>query len=419
MMKKAFLSALFTLLSLSAISQIKYQKGYITNQSGQTSEVYIRLDEMADNPTEIQYKLSPDGKINVAGIATISEFGIGESYKYTREKVQIDRSSEELNEISQIRHAEFKEEVLFLRTLAEGDFSLLYYQDGKLKRFFIKNPDESVEQLIYKKYTTGDNIIRKNNRYKQQLMNSLVCKDIKEGDLKNLRYDRSQLLDLFKKYHQCAEKDLKIYFVKKEGDLNLMIKAGVNFTNFGMEQDIYDIVEDYQYQIDPRIGFEIEYILPMANQKVALYMEPSFSMYNADHEIIVATKGSTPSNPGATGGFRAKVNMDYKILDLPLGLRYYMYLNKAYTSKMFVNAGASLNLVFNSSTMVKTYNNESSDFDFNQSWQPTFFAGVGYRYSEKIGIEMRYFPIRPLTDNGGYKLHQNHSFALVVGYTLF
>lgn len=418
-MKKTLFLVLFTILSFPAISQIKYEKGYIIDQSGQSSVVYIRLNELADNPTHIQYKFSPDGEINSTSIATIQEFGVGDSHKYIREKVQIDRSSEDLNEISQIRNAEFKEEVLFLRTLVEGDFSLLYYQDGHLKRFFIRTPDGAIEQLIYKKYTTGDAIIRKNNRYKQQLLNSLVCENISENDLKNLRYTRPQLINLFEKYHECKERNSRVYFVQKEGDLNLMVKAGVNFTNFGMEQDVYDIVEDFQYQIDPRIGLEIEYILPMANQKVALYMEPSFSMYNADHEIIVATSGSTPSNPGGTGGFRALVNMNYKILDLPLGVRYYMYLNETYTSKMFVNAGASLNLVFNSSTMVKKYNNESSDFDFNQSWQPTFFAGVGYRYSEKIGIEMRYFPIRPLTDNGGYKLHQNHSFALVVGYTLF
>ena len=418
-MKKIFSLLFFTILSATAFSQIKYEKGYIINENGQTSHVYIKLNEMADNPTQTQYKYSPEGKINTTSIATIKEFGIGDSYKFTKENVQIDRSSEEHKKISQIRNAEFKEEVLFLRTLLEGEYSLLYYQDGHLKRYFIKKPDGAIEQLIYKKYTTGDNIIRKNNRYKQQLINLLVCEEISENDLKNLRYTRSNLINLYIEYHECKGRDFKVYYTHKKGDLNLMVKAGVNFTNFGMEQDIYNIVEEFQYQIDPRVGLEIEYILPMANQKVALYMEPSFSMYNAEHEIIVATKGSTPSNPGGVSGFRALVNMDYKILDLPLGVRYYMFLNKAYTSKMFVNAGASLNLVFNSSTMVRKYDNKSSDFDFNQSWQPTFFAGVGYRYSERIGFEVRYFPVRPLTDNGGYKLHQNHSFALVAGYTLF
>ncbi|MGB7842522.1 MAG: outer membrane beta-barrel protein, partial [Salinimicrobium sp.] len=119
------------------------------------------------------------------------------------------------------------------------------------------------------------------------------------------------------------------------------------------------------------------------------------------------------------GGYRALVNMDYKILDMPLGIRYYAYLNEANTSKMFVNAGVSINFIFNSSKIINKSNSEEEDFDFNQSWQPTFFGGIGYRYNEKWSLEMRYFPVRPLSDNGGYKLHQNHSFALVVGYTLF
>lgn len=418
-MKKFLFFVLFILFSFSSFSQITFDKGYITHQSGKTSEVFIRLDEMAGTPTKISYKISPNGEIKTADISTIKAFGIGETHRYIRHTVNIDRSPEDIKDLSRKRSAEFQEEVLFLRTLLSGENSLLYYKDKEQERFFIKKPDGEVEQLIYKKYSPEGKIIRTNNRFRQQLSDLLICEDISENILMKLNYNRANLMNIFQKYYECRGSEFQIHYATRKGELNLMVKAGVNFTNFGMKQDVYNIVEDFQYEIDPRIGLEIEYIFPMVNQKIAVYMEPSFSMYDAEKEIIIATSEAIPSNPNASGGYRALVNMKYHILDLPLGLRYYLYLDKANHSKMFVNAGASINLLFNSSEIIKSPGNERSDFDFNQTWLPTFFGGIGYRYNEKISVEVRYFPVRPLTDNGGYKLHQNHSFALVAGYTLF
>lgn len=416
-MKTKFAFLFLILLSIRSFSQITYDKGYIINEAGTHTPVFIRFNEMAYNPTQIQYKLTPDGEVKTAGISSIKEFAIGDHYKFVRETVEMDRSSDGLKDLSGDRNPVLKEETLFLQSIMEGEYSLLYYRNGKLQRFFIRKPDGEIEQLIYKRYSTGDNIVRKNNRYKQQLITYLQCEDLSTGDFERLNYSRQGLTNIFESYNKCKSSDYNIFRPEENGNLNLMAKVGVNFTNFGMEQDVYNIVEEFQYEIDPRVGLELEYILPMANQKISLYMEPSFSMFKSEKEIIVATEGGGPSNPDGRGGYKARVLMDYKVLDLPLGIRYYMFLNKANTIKMFVNAGASLNMIFNSSEIITMTNNR--DYDFNQSSQPTFFGGVGYRFREKFSIEGRYFPVRPLTDNGGYKLHQNHSFAVVAGYTLF
>lgn len=418
-MKKILLLALGTMLPLISFCQITFEKGYFLTEAGQTSTALIKLNEIADNPVRIQYKLSPNGSVKTANISTIKEFAIGDFHKFIRETVEIDRSEDDFANISPTRNPVFNEETLFLRSLVEGEYSLLFYRDGNLQRFFVRKPDGEIEQLIYKKYSTGNNIVRKNNRYRQQLLNLFACEEISQKHLKNLGYTRSELIDLFQKYHECKNQNYRVLHLEKEGNLNIMIKAGLNFTNFGMEQDVYNIVENFQYDIDPRIGVELEYIPPMMNRKVALYMEPSFSLYNSKKEIIIATETPTPSNPGGPGGYRAEVEMNYQTLDLPLGLRYYFFLGEANNTKMFFNSGASINLIFNSSTILNRGTDENSKFDFNQSWQPTFFGGLGIRYKEKFSLEARYFPVRPLTDNGGYKLHQNHSFAVVAGYTVF
>jgi hypothetical protein len=417
MMKKHYLLLLILFTTFTGFSQITFEKGYIIDESNNTIPVFIRFSELAAHPNQISYRHTPDGEIITAGPSSIKEFGVGENYKYVRKKVQIDKSPQSLKNISQSRSPKFVEETVFLKTLLEGELTLLAF-NGKYQGYFIEKSDGNIEALIYKKYSTGDNIIRKNNRYKQQLLNLLPCKDINVEKLMKVNYTSRDLTKILQKYHQCIGEDPKIYKLKREGELNLMAKAGLNFTNFGMENDIYNTVDEFNYDIDPRIGLEIEYILPMVNRKVAVYMEPSLSMYKSDQEIIVPVKQTSGSNPDGPGGYKAMVNMEYYTFDIPLGLRFYMYLNKETNTKIFFNGGASINLVLNSSTILNQKNAENEDFDFNQSWEPGFFGGVGIRFREKVSIETRYFPVRPLTDNGGYKLHQNHSFAIVAGYTI-
>lgn len=417
-MKKHYFLFLIFFTTFTGFSQITFEKGYIIDQSNKSIPVFIRYSELAVHPSQISYRHTPDGEIITAGPSTIKEFGVGENYKYVSKTVQIDESSQSLKNISQNRNPSFVENRVFLKTLLQGKYNLLAY-NGKYQGYFIEKPDGNIEALIYKKYSTGDNIIRKNNRYKQQLLNLLPCKDITVERLMKVNYTSQDLTKILQKYHQCSGEDFKIYKVKREGDLNLMAKAGVNFTNFGMEKDIYNTVDDFNYEIDPRIGLEIEYILPMVNRKIAVYMEPSFSMYKSDQEIIVPVKQQSASNPDGPGGYKAMVNMEYYTFDIPLGLRFYMYLNKETNTKIFFNGGASINVVLNSSTIENRKNGQNEDFDFNQSWEPGIFSGVGIRFREKLSIETRYFPVRPLTDNGGYKLHQNHSFAIVAGYTIF
>lgn len=418
-MKKLFLLILLAVSSVSSFSQVTFEEGFLTNTSGQTSKVYIKVREASGTPTRIDYKLTPDGEIRTAGIADISAFGIGDSYRYTRETVNIDRSSENFKKVSQVRHPEFQEETLFLRTLLKGEFSLLHYEDGELDRFFIKTPGGDIEQLVYKKYSTKENVIQKNNRYKQQLLNFLVCQDISVTNFKNLNYSRTDLMRIFEKYHDCKDLEYDVFFVHQKGEFNLAVKAGINYASLKMEQKRYERENDFDSRIYPQVGVEFEYILPFINRKAALFTEPTLLIYSSEEEVIIATDVEIPSNPAAVGGYKAQLNLKYNSIDLPIGIRYFMFLNEANSAKIFVNGGVYINYVLNSSTITNHSTSETKDLELNEASQPGFFAGFGYRQSDKFSLEFRYLPSRPLSNNGGFKLSQDQSFSLVAGYTIF
>lgn len=418
-MKQTYLLVLMALFTTKTFSQITYEKGYIVNEDGVKSDVLIRFDETKSNPSQIDYKSSPEGAKRTADQSSMKEFGIGEDYRFIRSTVNIDRSPEDFNKLSRDRNPTFKEETLFLRVLIEGEYSLLSYEDGSLQRFFIRKPNGETDPLIFKKYSAGDNIIRKNSEYRQQLHNLLQCEDISIDYLMKVDYRRKELIKLFKKYYTCKESNYDVYFSKPKGELNFKAKAGINLTHLEMEQDIYnDLENDFGYSLSPRIGFEMEYIIPMLNNKFSLFAEPSLSFYNVEERLIVLNESKTGSR-SVTGVYRANVNLSYIDFEVPAGMRFYIFLNEANTSRLFLGGGVSMNFIINTSEVPKDRNDERSDYEFEESTLPIFFGGIGYSHNKRYSIEVRYYPERQLTSNFAFNLNHNNSFAIIAGYTLF
>lgn len=129
--------------------------------------------------------------------------------KYKRFKVNIDRTSDNINILSTNKNPIWKEEILFLKLLIEGDATLYSYLQENLTRYFYETKNIKLEQLVYLKYlsdetnqeiySSTDNI-KENNQYRQQLYNNVKCDNISESDLKKVTYRKSSLVKYFSKY---------------------------------------------------------------------------------------------------------------------------------------------------------------------------------------------------------------------------
>ena len=133
-MKNQLILLLTIVFSLNSYSQISYEKGYFIDNANQKINCLIKNSDWKNNPTEFEYKLSEKGESKNATIRSIKEFGIDNSSKYIRSTVEIDRSSESVNFLSNDMNPNFNKETLFLRVLVEGKANLLEYVDSNLKR---------------------------------------------------------------------------------------------------------------------------------------------------------------------------------------------------------------------------------------------------------------------------------------------
>jgi hypothetical protein len=182
MKKQILFLAICMTISLHSFSQILFEKGYFINNSNQTIACLIKNIDWKNNPTKFEYRLAQDSMIQTENMETVKEFGIIGVSKYVRATVQLDRSSNELNNMSWEKNPNFLEEQLFLKVLVEGNATLFQYEDGYLIRFFFCLKDSAIQQLVYKRYLV-DETIAQNNYFKQQLFNELSCQAITLNDV--------------------------------------------------------------------------------------------------------------------------------------------------------------------------------------------------------------------------------------------
>lgn len=417
-MKKILLISFLTFFSNLCFSQVTFQKGHFINNNDEIINCLIKNEEWSKNPSRFYYKLDAESETKIATIDMVKQFTIDDSRKYKRATVQISRSSDDFKKLNSQRNHVFEEETLFLQSLMEGNASLYLYKGDDYKSFFYTMEDLEIEQLLYKRYVTENNQIKFNNRFQQQVLNNLVCDDVTFEDIRRLRYDSRSLMRIFKQYNTCKDSDYTVYLNKGKASWNGAVKAGLNLSNFGIKQEGYP--ENNEFSLDPnlRLGMEIELILPLTNNKWSLFSEPTYSQYNAEKDFIVFTNQSAPSNPDAQGGYWVSTSIKSTGIELPFGLRHYIFLS--HKSRLFFNAGLSFHYLFNSSSIEPITNTGAApELTVEQSWTPSFFGGAGYDFNSKLSIEARYYPVKPISDNGIFEINQNHTFAIIAGYRLF
>lgn len=415
-MKKIILILLFAVSYITCYSQTTFEKGYFINNSGERVECYIENLDLIYNPKKFTYKIANDSKKLKASIYDVKVFEIYDIVKYERHNVDIDRSSEIADEISISRKVIFKQEQLFLKVLIEGKATLYQYSESNFLRFFFKKDNDKIEQLVFKSYTDGfSSDIRKNERYKQQLLNSMPCESLSEGRFNNLNYRKSKLSKLFIDYNTCIGSEFKNYEAKSakksETIFNLNLKAGARINSFvlqvGNNNGIGDL--DFERKTSPYLGMEAEVILPFNNNKWAVIVEPNYVFYNADFDDPKVKDRVTNTDNSA--------NIDYAAINLPVGIRHYMYLNK--NSKLFINYSLVFNFTINSKIRPTTeFSNIELNYDDGRS-DHDVAIGIGYNYNNKLSIEARLSTGRDLLNNSAGTESYFSDFSLILGYTIF
>lgn len=407
MRKQLLIIALFTILCAESYSQIIFENGYFIDESNKKNECLIKNIDWNSNPTEFEYKLSQNDTVQKAIIQNVKEFGINNVSKYIRAKINIDRSSDHIDNMSSERNPIFQEELLFLKVLIQGQASLFLYIDGKLTRFFYKLHDSEIQQLVYKRFLIANKILQ-NNSFKQELFLKLKCEEIVLNDIKNLRYSNRDLEKLFIKYNECTGSDYINCRPKQKKDLfNLTFRPGLNYSSLEIQSSSTSSRDtDFGNKLRNRFGIEAEFILPFNKNKWGIIIEPTYQYFKSE-----------PSKEAGnvSGGILAS-RIDYKSIELPVGMRHYFYLNDK--SKLFTNISYVFDFSNNSSIkFLRTDDSMLSELEIKS--RRNLALGIGYKYKDRYSLEIRYYTNRNILSDYLYWNSEYRTISIVIGYSLF
>lgn len=314
-MKKQFILLFISLLTFNAFAQIEFKKGYYIDNNDQKIECLINNTNWLISSTEFQFKTNENSEVKIISIDQVAEYGINEESKFIRANVSIDNSSDNLSELSNEKNPLFEEKELFLKVLVQGKANLYLYQQKNATRFFYNIDTNKIEQLIFKRYKVNDNQISKNNFYKQQLWNTVKCENTMMKEVENVAYNENALAKFFIKYNACKNSVSTTFKARdSKGLFHFTIRPGINISSFGLN---YGNVYTNQFfekrsEVGYRFGIEAESILPFNKNKWSLLVEPSYQQFTNTKVV-----------------YDQDIRIDYKAIEIPLGLRYSVFLKKS------------------------------------------------------------------------------------------
>lgn len=385
---RKFLFVFFILTYSLTHAQIEFEKGYFINNSGIKTECFIKNLDWRNNPKTFEYKINiQDTKSSIGTTSNVEEFGIDKTSKYKKFDINIERSGNNISELTENKNPVWKEEKLFLKVLVEGDATLFSYTEGNIYKYFFKTNNSLVEQLIYIKYLNSSSengtigSVSENNQYKQQLFNTLKCSTLSENNFKNTKYEKASLIKLFKEYNACFNPNATNNFEEKtkKNLFSASFTPSINYTTISIKDP--NTSNNYSTDLDGKmifkIGAELEYTLPFNKNTWSLFINPGYQKYKNEKKYPVLF------NNGWGGTHKdISVEVEYSSFEIPVGVRRYFFLNQ--NSKIFINGAYVLN--FFGETKMK-FNNGSLILESTS--RHNFAFGVGYKYNDRFSLEVR------------------------------
>jgi hypothetical protein len=404
-MKNSQLILLFYFFaSVCSFGQKNFESGYFIGNDNIKTECLINNKDWKNNPVNFYYKKGDLDSARLKDITQIKEFGILGKSKYIRATINIDRSTQVVNELTTNSQPEWSKEQLFLKVLIEGNRSLYYYEDKSVARFFYSVNDTSLKQLVHKQYIVKNvdllnnynqhcNNMAENNAFRQQLWVDVKCPSMSIKSAENIGYSKNELKKYFKEYNKCMG-DTFVDFTKNatKSIFHLRFTPGITYSSYTFSYYPYTF-SDYYY-LNYSLGLEFEYILPFYNHYWSLLFEPTFN--------IMYTTGDS-RNQIINFGFSPTLNK----VDFPIGARRYLY--KLTKTEIYINAFYNPSFLFNfiQPAAENTILNTSS-----------FAIGAGFNYGA-FSIEPLYYFRQNYNWTSDFAFKDHGRIELIIGIKLF
>jgi len=384
-------------------AQDNFEKGLAVKTNGVEINCLINNKDWIVNPSQFEYKLDENSETKIGTLDEFVSFTVGDSFKYTKETIKVDRNIEQQESNSDFS---YQEETLFLKLIVEGTTSLYQIEDGKLSIFFIKDKNsDNIEQLKFKTFYNEKYKLRENNSFRKQLYDAFRSKNIKVEDIKKINYNLQDLKSIFKRYNKSMG-SYRVYFQKTKLKYNIYAKAGLSSITYDVQGGDGLVNINFPGQTSFRAGAEFEIVMPYSNDKWSVFATPTYQSYSSESVAGIALS----ENPSELTNFNS---IEYSSLEIPVGVRRYFTTGTSSDFKFYLNAAYVFDIELSSEQIILGENSlVSNNLGLN------FMLGGGVQYKD-FGIEFLYLTPRDLADDNPGFLSDYKSIAVNLTYKLF
>jgi hypothetical protein len=408
--KFTFLIVLFSIFNLFAQ---KYESGYYIDNFDTKIEGFIYNNDWRNNPKSFEFKKSLDDNSITIALESCKEFNINNISKFTRAKVQIEKSTTKVGNLGYNKNPVFVEETIFLKHLVSGKNILYYYYDHGLEKFFFSNEKTKITQLIYIKFLIDANDVQfnkeyknlqansimQNEAYKRQLWENVKCEQTAMNEINKLEFNKSTLQKYFTSVNTCNGSIENIVSNEKKAIVSIKGVALINSDEIKFSRS--SVNSGFDRKIGFGFGAEVEILMPFNSYKWGIFIEPNFSKYKGEQSI----------NYGLNNSLKQSVSIDANIIQVPIGAKY--YFGNSNKSSFYIGAGANITNI-KEKTIIDFEN--TTDLYF-ANFTYTFFGTLGYKFKQFSG-EFRYNTVNNASPSNGYEINFNRS-SLALKYELF
>ena len=215
-MKKV--SLLFLLLNLHVYGQNGFHNAYIIKTDGDTINAFVQKFATNSEVVKITYKSKNENDLQSIDADLVSQIVMTKRMKrYLVHDVEIDNSSNKLDKLAgqdRTKNFNFEKRKLYLQLLVDGEVPLYMSKLSGTEKFFIRDRNGEIKQLLYKKYFwkrgpfyAGNDHADENNFYYRQLYSEARCLNNK-NEFEPPEFKKVSLVAYFERFNsgKCSNK---------------------------------------------------------------------------------------------------------------------------------------------------------------------------------------------------------------------
>lgn len=308
------------LTTSSVFGQIEFEPGYYVTNSGEKIVGQIGNELWRLAPEKFYFK-NQDGEEQVISIDEAEVFAIEGKEKFIRATTQVDISSNVGKLLTETMAPVFDSLTTFLLVRSEGTASLYEYLWNGASRFYLSTDGgEHFVPLICKLYRPSETQIGENNQFRQQLYAHLSHKGVELRDVKTLRYTSRDLVKFLDEVNGVEAPRAPLgEFIRERTEMG--VRAGLTLWTLDLTRGAYTNV--FGPSVGGQVGFDFAIFFPLKNVTIAPSISPNFRYMGLSTEFQSQT-----------------VALRYASVDIPMGVRIYIGLNKSV--RLFAGGGYNL-----------------------------------------------------------------------------